>query len=403
MSAKGKKKDKTDRDKKSQNRSDSDKDKEDLEKAIRKLQKAERNLAKKKAQEDKELAEVLEQSRLEAERGARERELQALSSKPITPSTLLVLGNQKLFVSYKYGNVHVSSSAVPHDPLFVPFVLAKSCVLNLGALIVSQKRGKKNQALMRPHIPSPQFTFLNLTNDSKVPDELEPEGSKGPHASKSKDTVTDSAGLNSEHLPPSESKSDSETELPFKFPAKEGTFCEENSGHSPLYSSGRMNSSSCEEGSFEVKQEPSEGRGALNCDPNDELDLRNTALYQQGDISFSSSASDKKTAQKERFVITRKDVEVLRTHASSWETEDDALMAMRHLMSKDSRPNLVIDKKALASVLFHSHPPADFFGEIIKAQAGKFQSWKKGFRKQQEEWLGKSNSNVWFCTCHDRP
>jgi hypothetical protein len=72
VSAKDKKKDKTDRDKRSQNRSDSDKDKEDLEKTIRKSQKADRKLAKRKALEEKELAEVLEQSRLEAERGARE-------------------------------------------------------------------------------------------------------------------------------------------------------------------------------------------------------------------------------------------------------------------------------------------------------------------------------------------
>ncbi len=69
--------------------------------------------------------------------------------------------------------------------------------------------------------------------------------------------------------------------------------CGDNSGQSPLYSPGRINSSSSEEGSLEVKQEPSEVQGGLNYDPNDEFDLRNTSLfYQQGDISFSSSASD---------------------------------------------------------------------------------------------------------------
>jgi hypothetical protein len=84
VSAKYKKKDKTDRDKRSQSRSDPDKEKEDLARAIRKSKKANRKLAKEKAKEEKELAEVLEQSRLEAERGARE--LQALSSKPIAPT-----------------------------------------------------------------------------------------------------------------------------------------------------------------------------------------------------------------------------------------------------------------------------------------------------------------------------
>jgi hypothetical protein len=108
-----------------------------------------------------------------------------------------------------------------------------------------------------------------------------------------------------------------------------------------------------------VKQEPSEGQRTLNSDPNDEFDFRNNLLADQDDNLFSSSlssASDNKTALKERSIITRQDVEVIRSHGSAWQSENDALMAiMRHSISKDSRPNLVIDKKALASVLFHSH------------------------------------------------
>ena len=85
------KKDKTDRDKRSENRAVPDEKKEDIEEATRKPLKAERKAAKAKAEEERELAKVLEQSRLEAERGAKE--LQALSSKPIAPTPLLVLGN----------------------------------------------------------------------------------------------------------------------------------------------------------------------------------------------------------------------------------------------------------------------------------------------------------------------
>ncbi len=119
MSAKVKKRDKIDRDKRSQNRSTSDKEKEDLEEATRKSLKAERKAAKAKAKEEKELAKVLEQSRLEAERGARV--LQALTSKPIAPTPPLVLGKQNLFVSDVFGNLNVSSSAAPSsffDPFF---------------------------------------------------------------------------------------------------------------------------------------------------------------------------------------------------------------------------------------------------------------------------------------------
>jgi hypothetical protein len=57
-------------------------------------------------------------------------------------------------------------------------------------------------------------------------------------------------------------------------------------------------------------------------------------------------------------------------------------MAMKHLVSKYSRPNLVIDKKALASVLFHCRPPVDVFGEIIKAQAESFKVGKRDFENR---------------------
>ncbi len=130
VSAKDKKKDKTDRDKRSQNRSSSDKEKEELEEATRKSLKADRKLTKAKAKEEREQAEVLEQSRLEAERGAKE--LQALSSKPIVPTPLLVLGEQNLFVSDKHGNVHVTASAVPcpfnpNDPFHKEMASAAPC------------------------------------------------------------------------------------------------------------------------------------------------------------------------------------------------------------------------------------------------------------------------------------
>jgi hypothetical protein len=120
VSARDKKKDKTDRDKRSQNRTHSDKEKEELEEATRKSLRAERKAAKRKAQEEKELAEVLEKSRLEAERVARV--LQALPSKPIAPTPLLVLGKQNLFVSDVFGKLNVSSAATSSS-FFDPFSL----------------------------------------------------------------------------------------------------------------------------------------------------------------------------------------------------------------------------------------------------------------------------------------
>jgi hypothetical protein len=86
VSAKEKKKSKTDRDKRSEVKTSSDKDKEALEWAIRNSQKEEKKKAKEKVKEDKEMAKVLEQSRLEAEIAAKE--LQSLSCTPTNPIAL---------------------------------------------------------------------------------------------------------------------------------------------------------------------------------------------------------------------------------------------------------------------------------------------------------------------------
>jgi hypothetical protein len=234
-----------------------------------------------------------------------------------------------------FGNLNVSSAAAPSS-FFDPFASEESKKepprakkgMNGIDMVTCPKTGK---VICRPRLikenPSsdaPPHSFppvhLSESNDSKVHDGLGSERSKELHASESKDTVADSAGLIAEHLPPSESKSDSETELPFKFPATEGTSTEANSMHSPLYSSGRPNSSSSEELTLEVKQEPPEGQRNSHYDPNDEFDLRNTLLAEQDDnhLSSSVSTSDNKTASKERSVVTYQDVEIIRSQGSTW-------------------------------------------------------------------------------------
>jgi hypothetical protein len=182
-----------------------------------------------------------------------------------------------------------------------------------------------------PHSLPP--VHLSGSSDSKAQEKLGFDESKRPLLSESKDTVDSNAGLNAGHLPSSESKSDSEIELPFKFPPAEATSTEGTSMHSPIYSPGPLQSSSSEETTLEVKQEPTSGQGSdydtneldpyRNHDPNDPFDIRNSALYTQGDIYLSSSASDSKNPPIERSVITRKDVEIIRSQASDWQTEND--------------------------------------------------------------------------------
>ena len=415
VSAKDKKKDKTDRDKRSQNRSCSDKEKEEIEKATRKSLKAERKAAKAKANEEKQLAEALEQSRLEAVRQAKE--LQALSSKPVVPTPLLVLGKQNLFASDKHGNILGFRPAIPcpfhpNDPFHKERASAAPCTADPNDLelrkflIEGKEKLRKSIEKRQKYYPARRTTIeenpssdapphslppvhLSESDDSKAQEKLGFDESRLLLSSNSKDTVDDNAGLNAGHLPSSECKSDSEIELPFEFPPAEETSTEATSMQSASYSPGPLRSSSSEEATPEVKREPNSGQGS-DCvdfdpnsyDPNDPFDIRNGPLYTQGDVYFSSSASDTKTSPIERSVITRKDVDVIRSQASVWQTENDALMAMRHLSSKDSRPNLMIQKEALASVLFQARPPSDTVVELAKAQAESFKVGQKDFEKR---------------------
>jgi hypothetical protein len=326
--------------------------------------------------------------------------LQTLPSKPIAPTPLLVLGKQNLFVSDVFGNLNVSSAATSSS-FFDPFATEESkkepprvrngidmiTCPKTGQIICRPRRNKEN-----PSSDAPPHSFPTAhpseSKDSKVNDGPGLEGTKETLVSESKDTVVDSVGLISEHLPLSENKSDSETELLFKFPPIEGNLTEGATMNSPLYSPRRLRSSSSEEATLDVKLEPTSGQRNSNYDPNDENDIRNGLLrddHPDDHILSSLSSSDNKTASIERSVVTCKDVDMIRSCGSTWQSESDVLMAMRHLTSKDSRPNLVIEKKALASVIFHSRPPPDFLNDIVRAQAESFKLGKIDFENRMSQ------------------
>ncbi len=122
-----------------------------------------------------------------------------------------------------------------------------------GQIICRPRRNKENPSSdAPPHFFPP--VHLSESNDSKVNDELGLESSKKPLVPESKDTVADPVGVTSECLPSSEDNSDSETELPFQFPAKVTTSAEEKYAQSPLHPPARMSSSSSDEATTEVKQ-----------------------------------------------------------------------------------------------------------------------------------------------------
>jgi hypothetical protein len=103
---------------------------------------------------------------------------------------------------------------VAYDPHFDPFAeereeFKKACERDKGRMKLGPKSGLiiglPDARKENPSSDAPPHSFppvhLSESNDSKVHDGLGPEGSKEPHSSESKNTVADSAGLNSEHLP----------------------------------------------------------------------------------------------------------------------------------------------------------------------------------------------------------
>ncbi len=134
VSAKDKKKSKTDRDKRSEVRTGSDKDKEALEWAIKQSQAEDRRRAKEKAKEEKEMAKALEESRLASERQARK--LKTLSSTPAAPTPLHTLGRTGLVICDVFGNLNISSSS--NISLAIP--ISQAIALEKGAEGQSKKK-----------------------------------------------------------------------------------------------------------------------------------------------------------------------------------------------------------------------------------------------------------------------
>jgi hypothetical protein len=200
VSAKDKKKSKTDRDKKSEVGTNSDKDKEALEWAIRTSQKEERRKAKEKAKEDKEMAKVLEQSRLEAE--LRLKGLKTLSSTPANPTPLLVLGSKNLVVCDVQGNMH-TSAAPPVSSQRLPFLPDSEEIRAMFPL------PKHRHFLSRPPDRRP-----SESKDSRVSDALEKKSSERALTRESKNSFVNSESVASESLlPTSEAKSDAESDI----------------------------------------------------------------------------------------------------------------------------------------------------------------------------------------------
>jgi hypothetical protein len=362
VSAKDKKKSKTDRDKRSEVRTNSDKDKEALEWAIKKSQEEEKRKAKVKAKEDKEMAKVLEQSRLEAEIAAKE--LQSLSCTP--------------------------ANTLPFSPLGRGILLCVMCMVTCIPLLLPQSLPSQRLSFLpdsekiRAMFPPPKHRhFLSRppdrpseSKDSRVPDALKKKSSECALTRESKNSFVNSESVESESLlPTSEAKTDTESDINlFAFPEVGGMTVGATSGHSSLPPPARMNSSSSDLENQDVKQEPLEGPNAP-LDLNDEFDLRNGILKSGDSPNYLPSSSESETPANlpERQIITEEDVQLLKQKADCWNSAEDVLDMMERRGGKDTRPNIVVSKKALANVLFHSRPVAFDMDAYIKAYLDSYE------------------------------
>jgi hypothetical protein len=79
----------------------------------------------------------------------------------------------------------------------------------------------------------------------------------------------------------------------------------------------------------------------------------------------------------ERNVITEEDVQALKQKADCWDTEADVLDLIERRGGKDTRPNVVVSKKAFANVLFHSRPVSFDINPYIKVYTESFEVGQK--------------------------
>jgi hypothetical protein len=167
----------------------------------------------------------------------------------------------------------------------------------------------------------------------------------------------------------------------FTFPGEGSSTVDNTSGHSPLLPPARMNSSSSDHEHQDVKQEAPEGSYAP-LDPNDEFDLRNGILKDGNDTDYlpsdiSTSGSESTAKRPERNVITEEDVQSLKQKADCWASEEDVLDMMERRGGKDTRPNVVVSKKAFANVVFNSRPVTFDIDSYIKFYTDSFEIGKK--------------------------
>jgi hypothetical protein len=189
----------------------------------KKSQAEEIRAAKVKAKEDKEVAKVLEQSRLEA--GIAAKELKSLPSTPAVPTPLNFLGSRGLVICDAYGNLNISSSSS------ISLATPISQAISLGKGVNERSKNKSHH-----HFLPRSLDRSSESKDSRAPDALEKKSSVCALTRESKNSFVNSGSLASESLlPTSEAKSDTESELNlFTFPEVGGMTVSATSSHSPL-------------------------------------------------------------------------------------------------------------------------------------------------------------------------
>ena len=295
----------------------------DLEKAVRKSEKEQRKIARRKAKEDKEFERALELSKQDAEReksASLMLELQSASSS--SPPKLDVLGA----TSVSGAKVRVCSlTGIPESDPFT-----------------EEKALNSDDSSNRLMLQSPPDNSPFESKNSKSPENADPVGG-------------DELDVSSEH----ESVS--------------------NVGTSPARS---MNSTD----NGETLPSPSEKRKTVvkkeamdddrySCE---HLLASTSELESVHTTTERESSSD--ASESSHSCVTQNVFEAINNTADTWEGEDDVLQAMKSLAL--TKPTVVVNTKVFAGVVFKARPPVCEVKELLQAQEKSFEVAKRDLNKR---------------------
>jgi hypothetical protein len=369
-----------------------------LEKALRKSQKEQRRLEKKKAKEDKELERVLELSKRDMGRIESESHLLKLrSSSPPSPPVLTLLG-------------HVEGKERPKRERVGPFSGVPESDLDIEYKDQDPNH-PSNRLLLGTLSPvPPEHLTINSLMDNAFGLVFEPTGSdtrtdRGENQTDESDDSDDDDGvtvtLDSEMGIPEPRKQAllDELEIQYQFNKTMARYAGNQEKEGQIISSAQhqvvepKNESVSQPSMVETKidspsltamVDPTKRSPSLSAT---ELLLQNSSSELEDPSEHSDQSknggritSSDTTSSTDSVVVTQNMCDTLREGADTWADEEDVLRAMSSLSLSASK--VTISRKTLAGMFFESRPPPCGMKQLLDAQEQSFEVARKDLEKR---------------------